>query len=57
MGTMTDQIKCPDCGSDSYQIQSGPDGERYFSIVCLDCGCETVLSDAMRQILKKKRDA
>ena len=52
--TMTEKIKCASCGSDSYEINSGPDGERYFSITCLDCGAETRIDDAKREMLRKQ---
>ncbi len=54
---MTDKIKCANCGSDSYEIQTGPDGEHYYSIVCVDCGSETIVDDAMRAALQKQPGA
>lgn len=52
---MTGKITCPACGSDSFEVQSGPEGEPYYAVVCLDCGEEMVLDDAGREALKRQR--
>ncbi len=54
---MTDKIKCVDCGSETFEVHTGPDGEHYFSIICLDCGGEAIIDDAVRAALKGQRHA
>ena len=54
---MPSKFKCADCGSESYQFHTGPEGERFFSMICLDCGYEEVLDDATRFALERKYNA
>ena len=54
---MSDKFKCADCGSESYQVHTGPDGEQFFSMICLDCGGEELIDEAMRAALKRQHKA
>ena len=52
---MKHRIECPSCGSESYEVHSGPEGEPDYAIICRDCGAETRTDDAMRAVLAKRR--
>ncbi len=57
METMTDEIKCPVCSSDIYEVRTGLDGERATAVQCQDCGHETTIGYAISRLLRKKREA
>ena len=54
---MSDEMRCPVCTGDVYELRAGPDGGPDAVFRCQDCGHETKLTYAMQRYLRDKRAA
>ena len=52
---MKRKIKCTDCGNNTFEVHAGPEGERDYYLICIDCGAEIVLDEVARTALREQR--
>lgn len=54
---MNDEMRCPVCTGDVYELRTAPNGSPDAVFRCQDCGQESPLTYAMQRWLRKKRAA